>query len=150
MPDYAPVFEGDDAPVCDESCPAHDGKRCRLKGTRAHVGHVCEPWAKDALAALRSIQSTLMQAGLVHHAEGHAPQPPQLEEVPGVVRYLVDRLSSAEAEMEYQAARKRCLEKILRTARRFVVGAPERLMDAIERALELSSNDVPNGGGDHA
>ena len=31
--------------ICCDTCPSHDGKRCKLLGFRAPEGHVCEPWA---------------------------------------------------------------------------------------------------------
>lgn len=41
----------DDVPFCDERCPQHDGKRCRLLGERP--GRICEPAVSAMAEALR-------------------------------------------------------------------------------------------------
>jgi hypothetical protein len=42
----------DDIPWCDESCPQHDGKRCREIGFRP--GNICEPEVRDLVIRLRA------------------------------------------------------------------------------------------------
>lgn len=43
---------------CHDGCPQHDGKRCRLLGSRAPEGHVCEPWAQRVAAAAQRVAVT--------------------------------------------------------------------------------------------
>lgn len=38
-------------PSCTETCPSHDGKRCRVLGLKA--GGICEPAVIDIVVALR-------------------------------------------------------------------------------------------------
>lgn len=49
---YEPEFTNNGVGYCVESCPEHDGKRCRLLGRQP--SSVCEPWAADLVKRARS------------------------------------------------------------------------------------------------
>lgn len=44
-------------PSCTETCPSHDGKRCRVLGLKA--GGICEPAVIDIVVALRKTKATV-------------------------------------------------------------------------------------------
>lgn len=48
--DVFPQWMPDGVPWCAETCPAHDGKRCAVTGSRA--GDICEPGVSGAVLAL--------------------------------------------------------------------------------------------------
>lgn len=52
-----PMWSRDGVPMCQEICPHHDGKRCRLMGVQPST--VCEP----VVAAMADILSTSDEAG---------------------------------------------------------------------------------------
>lgn len=47
----------DDVPLCDESCPQHDGKRCRELGFRPD--RICEPTTRDLVQAIKRVAAGL-------------------------------------------------------------------------------------------
>jgi|AGTN01.3.fsa_nt_gi hypothetical protein len=59
---------------CDEDCPQHDGKRCRVIGRRP--GEICWPWAKrtaDENARMRRVEVAAERiARLTVVVESHA------------------------------------------------------------------------------
>ena len=46
----APQWDGSGVPFCSEECPHHDGKRCRLLGSRPDS--ICEPVVTQMAKAL--------------------------------------------------------------------------------------------------
>ena len=48
-----PRIGRDGVGTCDDLCPQHDGKRCRILGVRAPEGRVCPPWAERLLNEIR-------------------------------------------------------------------------------------------------
>lgn len=47
-------------PSCTETCPSHDGKRCRVLGLKA--GGICEPAVIDIVVALRKLDGAVNDA----------------------------------------------------------------------------------------
>ena len=49
-----PVFYGESGvPFCNENCPQHDGKRCRVLGMRPD--NICEPTVVEMARLLRQV-----------------------------------------------------------------------------------------------
>jgi hypothetical protein len=47
------IYEG--IPYCDDTCPEHDGKRCRLLGLQP--GNICEPAVVELVAEKHRLQN---------------------------------------------------------------------------------------------
>ncbi len=52
--DVRPFIDEHGVGCCDEDCPSHDGKRCRILGRRPE--HVCEPWARLMVLEVRQLR----------------------------------------------------------------------------------------------
>lgn len=48
------VFPSDGVPMCQDSCPSYDGKRCRVMGFRPD--RICEPAVKQMAAELKVLK----------------------------------------------------------------------------------------------
>ena len=51
--DVRPEFTGKGLPMCVESCPSHDGKRCRALGFRP--SSICEPAVEAMAVRIRAL-----------------------------------------------------------------------------------------------
>lgn len=64
--EIAPDVQRDGVPLCSESCPKHDGKRCRLLGFRPD--RICEPAVVRLVNLAERLRSSIV---LVNDAAYH-------------------------------------------------------------------------------